>query len=107
MDRDPPISSPALDDAVEELLVESLEAWRVEGDVARETDGGLLVTAGEKHLRISRAPADLPFRWMVADGERTRGATSIAGLLRNVRAAVDPGYRPVQLRIAPLPLVPS
>jgi hypothetical protein len=58
-------------------------------------------------LRISRAPADLPFRWMVGEGERTRGATSIAGLLRNVRAAVDPDYRPVRLRIAPLPLVPS
>ena len=29
------------------------------------------------------------------EGERTRGVTSIAGLLRNVRAAVDPGYRPV------------
>ena len=41
---------------------------------------------------------------MVADGERTRGVTSVSGLLRNVRAAVDPGYRPVRLRIAPLPL---
>ena len=35
----------------------------------------------------------MPFRWMVAEGERTRGATSVAGLLRAVRAAVDPGYR--------------
>ena len=43
---------------------------------------------------------------MVAEGERTRGVTSIAGLLRAVRAAVDPGYRPVRLRIAPLPLLP-
>ena len=96
-----------LDCAVEDLLVQSLAAWHVGGVVAREADGALLVTAGDKRLRISRAPADLPFRWMVADGERTRGATSIAGLLRNVRAAVDPHYRPVRLRIAPLPLVPS
>ena len=96
-----------LDEAVHELLVQSLRAWRVTGNVAREADGALLVTAGGRRLRVSRAPAELPFRWMVADGERTRGATSIAGLLRNLRAAVDPGYRPVRLRIAPLPLVPS
>ena len=96
-----------LDCAVEDLLVQSLRAWRVTGNVAREADGALLITAGGRRLRVSRAPADLPFRWMVADGERTRGATSIAGLLRNVRAAVDPHYRPVRLRIAPLPLVPS
>ena len=89
------------------LLAQSLAAWHIGGVVSREADGALLVTAGEKRLRISRAPADLPFRWMVGEGERTRGATSIAGLLRNVRAVVDPGYRPVRLRIAPLPLVPS
>jgi hypothetical protein len=96
-----------LDAAVEELLVLSLRAWRVRGDVSREPDGALRVTAGEKGLRISRAPADLPFRWMVAEGDRMRGVTSVAGLLRALRAAVDPGYRPVRLRIAPLPLVPS
>jgi hypothetical protein len=94
-------------DGVHELVLQSLRAWRVSGDVSREADGALLVTAGEKRLRISRAPADLPFRWMVAEGERNRGAPSIAGLLRTLRAAVDPGYRPVRLRIAPLPLVPS
>ena len=92
---------------VHALLVQSLRAWRVGGVVSREADVALLVAAGERRLRISRAPADLPFRWMVGEGERTRGATSIAGLLRNVRAAVDPHYRPVRLRIAPLPLVPS
>ena len=67
----------------------------------------LAALAQGMRLRIFRAPSDLPFRWMVAEGERTRGATSIAGLLRNVRAAVDPGYRPVRLRITPSPFVPS
>ena len=95
-----------LDNAVEDLLIQSLDAWRVSGNVRREAGGVLLVTADERRLRISRAPADLPFRWMVAEGERTRGVTSIAGLLRAVRAAVDPGYRPIRLRIAPLPLLP-
>ena len=62
--------------------MQSLAAWHVAGDVRREADGALLVTAGEKRLRIARAPADLPFRWMVADGERTRGVPSVSGLLR-------------------------
>jgi hypothetical protein len=99
--------STRLDRAAQELLVQSLAAWRVRGDVSREADGALLVAAGDKRLRISRAPADLPFRWMVDEGERTRGVLSVSGLLRHVRAAVDPGYRPVRLRIAPLPLVAS
>jgi hypothetical protein len=40
---------------------------------------------------------------MVGDGERTRGVTSVSGLLRRLRAVVDPDHRPVRLRIAPLP----
>lgn len=101
------IPGTVLDEAVEALLARSLEAWRVDGKLRREADGVLLVSAGERHLRISRAPVELPFRWMIREGERTRGATSVSGLLRNVRATVDPGHRPVRLRIAPLPLVPS
>ena len=96
--------SAKLTDAVHELLVQSLAAWRVNSEVRREADGALVLTAGEKRLRVSRAAADLPFRWIVVGAERTRGATSVSGLLRHVRAAVDPGYRPVRLRIAPLPL---
>jgi hypothetical protein len=93
-------------DHVCELLAQSLEAWHVAGTIHREADGTLLLLAGGKRLGISRAAADLPFRWMVSEGERSRGVTSIAGLLRAMRAAVDPGYRPVRLRIAPLPLLP-
>jgi hypothetical protein len=98
--------SARIPDHICELLARSLEAWHVTGMVHREADGTLLLAAGDRQLRVSRAAADLPFRWMVSEGERTRGVTSIAGLLRGVRAAVDPGYRPVRLRIAPLPLLP-
>ena len=94
----------ALDVAVVKLLACSLEAWGVNGDVLQEADGSMLVISDAKRLRISRAPAGLPFRWMVTEGERERGATAIAGLLRALRAALDPGYRPVRLRVAPLPL---
>ncbi len=65
----------------------------------------MVLTAAGRELRVTRAAHGVPFRWMVAEGERTRGVTSIAGLLRTVRAAVDPGYRPARLRIAPSPLV--
>jgi hypothetical protein len=93
-------------DHIRELLVQSLMAWRVAGEVCREADGTLLLTAGSNQLRIARASGDLPFRWMVTKDERTRGATSVAGLLRLVRAAVDPGHRAVRLSIAPLSFVP-
>ena len=98
--------STRIPDHVCTLLTQSLLAWRVAGEIRRAGAGTLLLTAGDKQLRVSRAASDLPFRWMVAEGERTRGVTSIAGLLRSIRAAVDPGYRPIRLRIAPLPLLP-
>ena len=92
---------------VRELLAQSLQAWRVVGDVGGDPDGALVLTTGDRQLRITRAAdTNQPIRWMVTVGERTRGVSSIAGLLRTVRAAVDPGYRPIRLRIAPLPLMP-
>jgi hypothetical protein len=98
--------SAGVPDHVCELLARSLEAWHVTGTIHHEPDGTLLLSAGDKRLGIARAAAGLPFRWLVSEGERTRGVTSIAGLLRAVRAAVDPGYRAIRLRIAPLPLLP-
>jgi hypothetical protein len=92
-----------LDAALATLVAQSLEAWRVGGKVEREPDGALLVTAAGKRLRIARAPADLPLRWLIEVGGHTRGAASVSGLLRHLRAAVDAGYRPVRLRMAPLP----
>jgi hypothetical protein len=92
---------------VEELLRQSLAAWAVEGEVVRDGDGAIVLAATDRELRVTRAASGVPFRWMVADGGRTRGVTSIAGLLRTVRAAVDPGYRPARVRFAPQPLLPS
>ena len=65
-----------------------------------------LIAAASKRVRVARAPAGLPFRWTVADAERRRSATSVTGVLRHVRAALDSGYRSVSLRIAPLPPAP-
>ena len=92
---------------VQELLRQSLSAWRVKGGVERDGDRALVLRVAEKQLRIARAPAsEQPFRWIVTEGERDRRVTSIAGLLRTVRLAVDPDYRPVRLRVAPLPVLP-
>jgi hypothetical protein len=96
--------SAAVPNHICQLLAECLKAWRVCGGVAYERDGTLLLTVGYKRLSIARAAPDMPFRWIVHEDGRSRGATSIAGLLRAVRATVDPGHRPVRLRIAPLPL---
>jgi hypothetical protein len=96
-----------LDEALWVLLEESLKQWRVCGSIRREADGALLIVSADKRMRIARTPAGLPIRWAVADEERTRGATSVTGVLRHVRAALDPGHRAVRLRIAPLPPVSS
>jgi hypothetical protein len=90
---------------VEQLLRQSLAAWGVEGEVARDGGGKLVLAAAGRELRVMRAEPGVPFRWMVEYGGRTRGVTSIAGLLRTVRAALDPGYRPARVRFAPMPLV--
>jgi hypothetical protein len=87
------------------LLEAGLAAWRVAGDVRR--DGSVIVVrAGVDELRIARAAPDLPVRWIVSMGARTRGVTSVVGVLRTVRAVADPGHQPVRLRVAPLVVAP-
>jgi hypothetical protein len=93
--------TPSAADAAHALLVESLRAWHVAGDVARLRDGTLVLNAGEVRVGIKRSQDGAPFRWTVSTQQRTRGVMSIAGLLRAVRAAVDPEHRPFPVRIAP------
>jgi hypothetical protein len=90
---------------LETLLVESLRAWRIEGTVRRSPEGPLLVEAGHVSLRVERCDPAAPFRWMVASGERRRPAASVAGVLRALRAAVDPSHRPLRPRFAPRPII--
>lgn len=99
--------TPATADRLYDLLAASLPAWRIAGDVRREDDGTILISAAHQAIRISVAPAGVPFRWMVAIPERTRGAASVIGVLRAVRSAIDPDYTPVRLRIAPSAVVPT
>ena len=88
------------------LVQQSLPAWGVAGEVSRSADGGLEVRAATAQLRISRAPAGLPFRWLVEVGDRRRPVSGVPGLLRAVRVGLDPSFRPIAARIAALPLAP-
>lgn len=97
----------AVAERLHELLAASLPAWRIAGEVRRGADGGIIVTAGGQSIRITPMQAGTPFRWMVASAERTRGAASVVGVLRAVRAAIDPQYAPVRLRIAPSVVGPT
>jgi len=93
-------------DLLGELMTQSLVAWRLSGGVRRSGDGAILVTCNSHEIRIRPAPPDSPFRWMVIDGARGRGAISLVAVLRQVRATLDPGYATMQVRIAAFPLLP-
>jgi hypothetical protein len=96
----------ALVDHMRELMEQSLVAWRLTGSVRVSDDGTILLSCDTHEIRIERAAPDLPFRWMVTVGNRRRGAISVVGVLRQVRAALDPGYATMRPLIATFPLVP-
>jgi len=88
------------------LMTQSLVAWRLIGSVHSTSDGAILISCRKHNIRIELAPPHLPFRWMVTVDGRTRPAISLVAVLRQVRAALDPGYATMRARIAPFPLVP-
>jgi len=94
-------------DLVRELLAQSLKAWKLTGDVRRADDGSILIMCDARQIGITPAPPDLPFRWTVKIDGRRRGAISLVAVLRQVRAALDPGYARSRVRVAVAPLVPS
>jgi hypothetical protein len=89
-----------------ELMIQSLLAWRLIGSVQTTNDGAILVSCQEHDVRIEPTTSDLPFRWIVIIDDRSRRAISLVAVLRQVRAALDPGYAATRALIAPFPLVP-
>ena len=89
-----------------ELLVQSLVAWRLVGDVRRSRDGAIVICGALQDIRIDFAPSDPMFRWVVTTGRRKRQAISLVGVLRQVREALDPGYTANRVRVVLTPLVP-
>ena len=99
--------SEALNDKARELLAQSLLAWHLTGNVARSGDGAILIACSGIDISVERATPDLPFRWMVTVAGRKRGALSLPAVLRQVRAALDPGYARNKVRVSVAPLVLS
>jgi hypothetical protein len=99
--------SEALNDKARELLAQSLFAWHLSGSVVRNGDDAILITCNGIDISVERAPPDLPFRWMVTAAGRRRGAISLPAVLRQVRAALDPGYARNKVRVSVAPLVLS
>ena len=92
--------------ALKQLLHAGLAQWQL--DAAVEADPGAITVSQETTtLTITRAPAGMPFRWVVDRNGRQRTAASVNGVLRIVRQTLAPGYVPMSLRIAPLPAVPT
>jgi hypothetical protein len=96
----------AASDHLHTLMTQSLLAWRLIGTVHGTSDGAILVSCQTHNIRIEPAPPGLPFRWIVIVDDRRRAAISLVAVLRQVRAALDPGYATMRARIAPFPLVP-
>jgi hypothetical protein len=86
---------------VAELVRASLAAWRVAGETTCTHDGAVVIdrTANGKRLTIEPKPHDPMFRWAVTVDGRRRPANSLPGVLRHVRAALDPDYAPTRVRV--------
>ena len=93
-------------DLVRELLVESLAAWRVAGDVAHSPDGSIVLLTDQRSIRVEREAPGSMFRWMVTIDDRKRPAISLVAVLRQLREAIDPGYPAKRVRVTVAPLVP-
>ncbi|MEZ5817768.1 MAG: hypothetical protein R3D44_11865 [Hyphomicrobiaceae bacterium] len=86
------------------LIRASLAVWEIDAAVATEEDGRwrLSLVNGDRVV-VGRAPAGIPFRWMVTSAAgRERPASSVTGLLRVLRSTIDPKWKPGRVRIVPL-----
>ena len=96
-----------LDKAVLALVEESLAVWGRPGTVHREPTGAIVVETAGHHVRIDRAEAGVPFRWLVVVDGRRRVAGSVTGLLRALRLGLDQDFQPSRLRIASIDAGPQ
>jgi hypothetical protein len=90
------------DEALAALIDASLVLWGQPGEVRRCASGAISVRTPEHSAEISRAEPGIPFRWSSIIDGRQRHAGSISGLLRILRLALDEGFQPSRVRIAPV-----
>ena len=81
----------------EQLLRETLDLWRVPGDVESRGEA-IVIRVGEAQIAVERA-TEGPFRWSVTTDGRKRPCTSVLGVLNALRRALDVD-RGAPLRIA-------
>ena len=87
--------------ALGRLLEASIETWHIDAEIVTDhRDDGIGLRTGAMVLCITRAPAAMPFRWVVIINERRRTAASVNGVLRIVRQTLSPGYEPRGMRVA-------
>lgn len=91
---------------IDTLLADSLILWRLDARI----DGGTIHGADGAEVRVAKGEG--PFRWSlqwrqpdetwedVAKLRFPRNYASVTGLLKGVRMALDPAWRPVRARIA-------
>jgi hypothetical protein len=90
------------DEALAALIDASLVLWGRPGDVRRCASGVIFIKAPELEAEITRAAPGVPFRWTIDIHGRRKHASSIPGLLRLLRMALDESFRPGRVRIAPV-----
>lgn len=106
--RAQPASRAATDAQVQKLLRISLASWRVAATVTTAEECWHIAADGHATVRVGRAPAGIPFRWLVTTPSgRQRPASSIAGLLRILRSTLDPDWRPGRAQVMPLTAPPA
>lgn len=90
------------DEALAALIDASLDLWGQPGDVRRGASGAISVSTPSNAAEITRAEPNIPFRWSITVHGRQRHASSIAGVLRLLRMALDESFQPSRVRIAPV-----
>lgn len=101
------MSTPTAFDGLLDLLRQSLIAWHcpAQTSVSGSEPHTIRVNVDDPKamITIERAPAEMPFRWIIEAGGRKRTAASVVGVLRIVRQSVAPHYESAQVRIARQP----
>lgn len=89
-----------------DLIRASIALWQIGATVSSQADGTLLITLDDgTGVSVGRAPAGIPFRWMVTTPTgRERPASSITGLLRVLRSTLDADWRAGRARVVPVTL---
>jgi hypothetical protein len=90
-----------------ELMSASLAAWRLAGEAHCTDDGAIVIdrTGNGRSIRIEPKPEDAMFRWLVTVDGRQRPVVSLPGVLRHLRAALDPDHAATRVRVAVAPLL--